>query len=110
MGWVRGQPAAASPRGGEHFQTFPEGGGSRNFRLGQFLSMFLKHNCSCFVGNLGTFNFFGQIGRGGKYFRHFVKGGVKNIRRITRGGERFWIAHFGFLRGQFVFSVKSRQK
>ena len=54
-----------SRREGEEFQTrceggrkildFPRRGGAKNFRLGQFFSMFLKHNFFMFLGYLGHF-------------------------------------------------------
>ena len=82
----------ASRRGGEKFWTSRQGGakifgqaakgGRKILDLVNFFSMFLKHNFSCFVGILGTFNF-------------FVLGGAKNFGRVIWGGRKILDVSFG---------------
>ena len=51
-------------------------GGAKNFGLGQFFFKVPKTQFfSCFVGILGTFNF-------------WVKGGAKNLGRLAKGGAK----------------------
>ena len=92
----------ASRRGGEKFWTSRQGGaknfgqaakgGRKILDLVNFFSMFLKHNFSCFVGILGTFNFL--VKGGAKNFGRVAKEGRKFLDVSFRGGEKFWTLIF----------------
>ena len=68
-----------------NFRLPLKGGGQKTLDLINFFSMFLKHNFSCFLGILGTFDF---LVKGGlKISDASRRGGAKNFRRVIRGAK-----------------------